>query len=222
VSACDPRKRSRFRDKIEAALALRERLEGVTNRLWREFSRYCGFLQQEGYVDSAGRLTPDGIWASQLRLDQPLMIAEGIRQGVFPHNDAALLAGLIAPFVSDRDQQDKPPARRAWSHTPIGQVLTRMASALRPLQLRLRHNHFAVNPISFWPAAAAHAWASGASWDEVLELSGLDEGDLATLIYRTADNLRQIEGLSQSHPSLAASATEAIARLLREPVPVPT
>jgi hypothetical protein len=42
------------------------------------------------------------------------------------------------------------------------------------------------------------------------------------LIYRTADNLRQLEGLDQSHPLLAASATEAIRRLLREPVPVPT
>jgi len=221
VNSCDPRKRSSLRDKIDGALALRQRLDGVANRLWWEFSRYCGFLQQEGYVDSAGRLTPDGMWASQLRLDQPLMIGEGIRRGVFPHNDPALLAGLIAPFVSDRDQQDKPPARHLWPHTPIGQVLARMASALRPLQLRLRHNNFAVNPISFWSAAAAHAWASGATWDEVLELSGLDEGDLATLIYRTADNLRQLEGLSQSHPTLAASATEAIGRLLREPVPVP-
>jgi superfamily II RNA helicase len=96
-----------------------------------------------------------------------------------------------------------------------------MASTLRPLQLRLRHSNFPVNPISFWPAAAVHAWASGTAWDDVLELSGLDEGDLATLIYRTADNLRQITGLSESHPSLAASATETIGRLLREPVPVP-
>jgi ATP-dependent RNA helicase HelY len=220
-NSCDPRKRNRFRDKIDGALALRERLDAVTNRFWREFNRYCEFLQQEGYVDPAGRLTPDGMWASQLRLDQPLMIAEGIRQGVFPDTDPALLAGLIAPFVSDRDQQDKPPARHIWPHTPIGQVLARMASALRPLQLRLRHSNFPVNPISFWPAAALHAWASGAAWDEILELSGLDEGDLATLIYRTADNLRQIEGLRQSHPSLATSATGAIARLLREPVPVP-
>ena len=42
-----------------------------------------------------------------------------------------------------------------------------------------------------------------------MDISGLDEGDLAMLIYRTADSLRQLEGLTQSHPHLAASATEA-------------
>jgi len=222
LNACDPKGHSRFRETIDAALALRERLDAVTNRLWREFKRYYGFLQQEGYVDIHGRLTPDGMWASQLRLDQPLMIAEGIRRAVFPHNDPALLAGLIAPFVSDRDQQGLPSEHRLWPHTPIGQAFSRLVSELRPLQARLRQNEFVAYPISFWPAAAAYSWASGGSWEEVLELSGLDEGDLAMLIYRTADNLRQLEGLDRSHPALAASATEAVRRLLREPVPVPT
>ena len=222
LSSCDPKQHSRFRERIDAALALREQLDAVTNRLWREFRRCYGFLQQEGYVDMHGRLTPDGIWASQLRLDQPLMIAEGIRRAVFPDNDPTLLAGLIAPFVSDRDQQGMPSERRPWPHTPIGQAFSRLVSELRPLQARLRQNEFVAYPISFWPAAAAYSWASGGSWEEVLELSGLDEGDLAMLIYRTADNLRQIEGLDRTHPALAASATEAIRRLLREPVPVPT
>jgi hypothetical protein len=53
-------------------------------------------------------------------------------------------------------------------------------------------------------------------------MSGLDEGDLAMLIYRTADSLRQLEGLVTSHPRLAASASAAIERLLREPVVLPT
>jgi hypothetical protein len=55
-----------------------------------------------------------------------------------------------------------------------------------------------------------------------MEVSGLDEGDLAMLICRTADSLRQLEGLTLTHPLLAASATEAIQILLREPVVVPT
>jgi ATP-dependent RNA helicase HelY len=97
-----------------------------------------------------------------------------------------------------------------------------MVSALHPLRRRLRQSGFAANPLSFWPAAAIYFWISGAKWEELLDISGLDEGDLAMLIYRTADSLRQLEGLSQSHPHLAASATEAIKRLLREPVQVPT
>ena len=36
------------------------------------------------------------------------------------------------------------------------------------------------------------------------------EGDLAQLVYRTADNLRQLISLVDTHPRLAASAREAV------------
>ena len=48
------------------------------------------------------------------------------------------------------------------------------------------------------------------------------EGDMAQLIYRTSDNLRQITALAETHPRLAASAREAVELLLRPPVVVPT
>ena len=38
------------------------------------------------------------------------------------------------------------------------------------------------------------------------------------IILRTADHLRQIEALCQTHPQLAATAGQAIRLLLREPV----
>jgi ATP-dependent RNA helicase HelY len=87
--------------------------------------------------------------------------------------------------------------------------------------VRLRRRGFAAGPVYFSPAAAAYSWASGAPWEDVLRISALDEGDLAMLVYRTADNLRQLEGLGRSHPELAKSAGRAIESLLREPVAVP-
>jgi ATP-dependent RNA helicase HelY len=218
---CEPKKQSGFRDRINRALDLRQRLHSVTNRLWYEFSRYYQFLQEEGYVDLAGKLTADGAWTAQLRLDQPLLIAEGIRQGLFPHNDPALLASLIAPFVSDREQHGEPLEPLGQPFPTLGQAFSRMLAALRPLQMRLRQQGFPTSPLPFLPAAAAYSWSSGASWEEVLQMSSLDEGDLAMLIYRTADNLRQLEGLAQSHPYLASCADRAIESLLREPVVVP-
>ena len=44
----------------------------------------------------------DGIWASKLRLDQPLIIAEMIRRGVLADLSPELLAGIIAVFVNDK------------------------------------------------------------------------------------------------------------------------
>jgi superfamily II RNA helicase len=222
LSQCEPKKKSQFRDQINRVLTLRSRLDEVTNRLWHEFNRHFQFLQQEGYLDKTGRLTADGVWASQLRLDQPLMVAESIRRNVFPHNDPAALAGLIGVFVTDRDNQDQTLERLDLMHPALAQAFAKMVSALHPLRTRLRQQGFVVNPLPFWAAAAIYTWGSGSSWEELLEFSGLDEGDLAMLIYRTADSLRQLEGLAQTHQFLAASATEAIRNLLREPVVVPT
>jgi superfamily II RNA helicase len=222
LSQCEPKKRSRFRERVNRVLSMRGRLDEVTDRLWQEFERHFHFLQQEGYLNRTGRLSSDGIWASQLRLDQPLMVAECIRRDVFPHKDPAMLAGLIAVFVTDRDNHDEPLERLNLLHPALGQAFTRMVSALHPLRRRLRQQGFGVNPLSFWPAAAVYTWTSGCSWEELLEISGLDEGDLAMLIYRTADSLRQLEGLARTHQLLAVSANKAIQRLLREPVLVST
>jgi hypothetical protein len=38
------------------------------------------------------------------------------------------------------------------------------------------------------------------------------------VVLRTADHLRQIESLGDTHPRLAAAAREAIGLILREPV----
>jgi superfamily II RNA helicase len=46
----------------------------------------------------------------------------------------------------------------------------------------------------------------------------VDEGDMASLIMRTADHLRQVANLKETHPRLAETAEEAIRRILREPV----
>jgi hypothetical protein len=46
----------------------------------------------------------------------------------------------------------------------------------------------------------------------------VDEGDLASLIVRTADHLRQVTNLSETHPDLTSTAGTAIEQILREPV----
>ncbi len=56
-------------------------------------------------MDDNGKLTPDGVWASKLRLDHPLLIGEAIRKGGFNDASPAVMAGLTALFVWDREQE---------------------------------------------------------------------------------------------------------------------
>jgi ATP-dependent RNA helicase HelY len=70
----------------------------------------------------------------------------------------------------------------------------------------------------FWPAVALFLWAKGIPWEQLLESVSVNEGDMASLIMRTADHLRQVVNLKETHPELASVAEKAVELILREPV----
>ncbi|MGB5986735.1 MAG: DEAD/DEAH box helicase, partial [Desulfobacterales bacterium] len=76
-----------------------------TQALTDSFRRHVRFLRAHGYLDSEGHPTADGVWAARLRVDQPLLIAEAFRQGAMPEEDPALLAAVVAAFVSEREYE---------------------------------------------------------------------------------------------------------------------
>jgi ATP-dependent RNA helicase HelY len=196
----------------------RKRKESKTasSLLWKDFQKRLAFLKQEGFVNGDDRLTEDGLWASKLRLDQPLLIAECLRKGVFPSGDAALLAGIIAPFVHDGDADvkiDKKDVPRKLKF-----VYDNLQSALSPLAERMTKWGFPAGRLPFWTAVLMYHWARGVDWGRIIERMGIAEGDLTMLISRTADNLRQISSLKDTYPEMAALAFEARDAILREPV----
>lgn len=187
-----------------------------SGNLWKEFLRYLAFLEQEGYVDEKGRLTESGLWASRLRLDQPLLVAECIRQKVFPTGDAALLAALVAPFVSDRSQDVY--VRKREVPRKLLTAYYDVMNTIGPLAQRMEDECFEVPSFPLWASLAIYDWALGYDWTLVTTALRIADGDLAMLVSRTADNLRQIASLRDTHPEIAALAEEARGFIMREPV----
>ena len=184
--------------------------------LWRDFARHLNFLREHRYVESDGALTDDGRWASQLRVDQPLLIAEAFRRKAFPENDPGLMAAVVSCFVFDRDSDD----RMAIDDLPpqlMAAFLT-LKAELTPFARRMLADGFNARPLFFSPAAAIHAWAGGSSWERTLSIAGMEEGIFASLVFRTADNLRHIRALAPVFPTAADSAATAIELILRDPV----
>jgi superfamily II RNA helicase len=83
---------------------------------------------------------------------------------------------------------------------------------------RMRQAGFKVNTLYFWTSAVIYDWARGFEWDTIIREAGMADGDLAMLILRTADNLRQIMSLKETHPEMAELAAKARDAILREPV----
>jgi superfamily II RNA helicase len=217
-SRCHSARRGEFRLLLKEARLITSQLEAVKNRLWHTFEKHLTFLKDTGFATEEGRLTRDGIWASRLRLDQPLMIAEAIRSGLLESLSPQLMAGAIAPFVSDKTREVELNQEVSFDRRPIKKVHRLTLGSLKPLWQMKRARGFESPLFQFWPAASIYAWACGMKWEDVIRLASVDEGDMAMLIYRTADNLRQIASLNQTHPDLARTANEAVSLLFREPV----
>jgi ATP-dependent RNA helicase HelY len=184
--------------------------------LWRDFQRHLRFLQKNGFVDFANRLTEDGKWAAQLRIDQPLLVAEGLRRRIFPETDAPLLAAISTALVNERESDDQ--VDPSWVSKKMRETFEAVRKELTPFAKQMLKAGFDARPLYFRPAVAIYAWCTGTSWEEVLTLAEKAEGDLAMLVIRTADYLRHIKTLKATFPDAAETATQAIELLLRDPI----
>jgi len=185
-------------------------------QLWRDFLRHLDFLKETGYALKSGELSEDGAWASQLRVDQPLLIAEGLRRGIFPASDPVLLAAVIASFVNEQETDER--IEKKYSPQKLMVHFQRVKKGLKPFVELMIERGFAARPLFLRPAVAMHAWASGVSWENVVFLSGAAEGDFSMLVLRTADNLRHIRTLGHVFPATAKASEQAIDLILKDPV----
>jgi len=196
----------------------KSRRQGVCEALWADFQRRLAFLKETGFADPEDRLTWEGRYAAQLRLDHPLLVSEAIRSGVFEGISPETLAGMVATFVVEGDRRDEPEGILRVQSRELTHRVNRMKRELKDLLRRLKQRGFDTPEIPVWPAVAAYLWAQGTSWEGLIRALGMEEGDMAMMIVRTADHLNQIQGLRGSHPDLSDRAREAVPLILREPV----
>jgi superfamily II RNA helicase len=191
-------------------------MKGRQRTLMRDFTRHLAFLQKQGYVTPEGTLTDTGRWASQLRVDQPLLIAESLQRGVLPTSDPALLAAIVASFVHERETDDI----LDGSELPrqLERTFITVKRSLQPFMTRLNKAGFETRPLYLRPAAAMYAWAAEQPWRRAASIAQMADGDLTMLVSRTADNLRHIRTLGEAFPRTARTAGEAADLIMREPV----
>jgi superfamily II RNA helicase len=151
-------------------------------------------------------------------LDHPLLIAEAIRKGTFQGTSPEILAGGIAPFVWDRVQQLEIKMESPLDVTEMRSTFQGILEDLERIRDLKTRRGFENPPVLFWPAAALNLWARQVPWDQLLSFIPVDEGDMASLVVRTADHLRQVANLQETHPDLTATARTAFDLILREPV----
>ena len=219
LKTCHRKRKSLLRILLRDLRSIAIQMDGMGSGLWPGFKRHVRFLKETGFVDEMDRLTPDGYWAAKLRLDQPLLIAEVIRKGILDGVDPEILAGGLAPFVWDRTQEVELRINRGtFDLVELQGIFNSILDSIEPIRALKNKRGFESPQVLFWPAAALFVWAKGLPWSQLLDFAPVDEGEMASLIMRTADHLRQVADLKETHPELAAVAEEGTELILREPV----
>jgi ATP-dependent RNA helicase HelY len=222
--SCDHVKRCHGGKKGDLGPLLRDfraqthQMEVLPGGLWLSFKRHLRFLKDTGFVDRLNTLTQDGQWASKLRLDHPLLIAEAIRRGGLEGASPAIMAGCLAPFVWDRVQDLDLSIQSPMNLEKLEGAFSGMLDRIEDIRRTKVKRGFENPQFLFWPAAALYLWTRGIDWDGLCHFIPVDEGDMASLIVRTADHLRQVTNLADSHPALSSTAERAIILIMREPV----
>jgi superfamily II RNA helicase len=184
--------------------------------LWKDFERHLRFLKKNGFVRDDDTLTEEGRWASRLRVDQPLLIAEAFRRGALPVKDPVLMAATVSCFVFERETDDR--IEKALVPKTLRSAYTKLKNELAPFAHRMIDSGFIARPLYLRPAAAVFSWAGGHPWEKSNAIAEMEEGLFSSLILRTVDNLRHIKGLRNIFPEAGESAATAIELVLRDPV----
>ncbi|MCD4720281.1 MAG: ATP-dependent DNA helicase, partial [Desulfobacula sp.] len=185
--------------------------------LWDDFLDHMGFLAAEDFVTDDGKLTGDGLWASKLRIDSPLLVAQGIRKNLLPQTDPALLAAIIGSFVNEKEFKDDPLYNQALPKR-LKESFLDARKGLKPFAVNMLKKGFDAPNLFIQPSLLLYSWAHDEPWENLVTQSDFAEGDFARLILRTGDNLRQISKLEKTFPIIAKTAREAIDLILKEPI----
>ncbi|HEV7700770.1 MAG TPA: hypothetical protein VGO43_11120 [Pyrinomonadaceae bacterium] len=208
------------RDIAEKSFAFRERRNrddgDLGDRIWQPFEDKARVLEHFGYLDrSAEKVTDSGKWLADLRVDRPLLVGEALKAGIFDGLKSQHAAGLMAAVAADADRSyGEMHATRQMDDilSELDHVVARVSKVER------KNGVETIEDINYSAAAAAERWTAGMSWDELVDRTAAEEGDLVRLLSRTAEALKQIAHLRSSNPKAAAIASAASDAILREPV----
>lgn len=190
--------------------------ESALRKIWRQFENRARVLDRFGYLDfKRESISESGKWLADLRIDRPLLVGEALKQGIFDELPPERAAGLMASVAAD--------ATRNYGQMHASRHMDEVLSEFERIVVAVSNVEWknGVEPaeeINYSAAAAAERWTAGMDWDELVDRTRAEEGDLVRLLSRTGEALRQLANLRKSNPHAAAIASQASEAMLREPV----
>lgn len=183
------------------------RIRSRTETLARQLDRVLGVLQELGHVEDFTVL-PKGEILSRIYGEADILVAEAIASGVFEGLAAEDTAALVSSLVYETRERFPRQARM-----PTQETRSRFASleAIHRIVRRAEQRHHVelCRDLDAGFGETIHAWARGASLDDVLSTTGLAPGDFVRTCKQLLDLLRQIEDVAPAPTAEAVRGARA-------------
>ncbi len=191
-------------------------IEYLRSDIWLPFENRARVLDHFGYLSfERERVTKEGEWLADLRIDKPLLVGEVLRKGMFEKLETPIIAGLMASLAADSERD----YGKLYESGKLAKVLDEVEKIVLDVsRIELDLGVEPAEEINFSAAATAEAWAGGLDWTDLVWETKAEEGDLVRLLSRTGEALMQVANLQKSKPESAKRARIASEVILRDPV----
>jgi superfamily II RNA helicase len=183
---------------------------------WQRFLGLKDVLHHYEYLER-DHPTQRGVTAAAFRAEHELLVAEALFSGAMGDLTPAEFAAVATALVGEELR------RSAWvKAAPVGgaaRALHRLSRLAR--EVRMAQNRYRVaaeTRLHSDCSGLTQLWAEDADWDDLMNFTNLDEGDVVRIFRRTVDLLEQIQHAPMLDESLQNVARQAVAAMDREPV----
>lgn len=196
---------------------LNRQLEQESNWYWQQFLKHYHLLQEIGFIGVDNRPTPPGELTAGIRAENELYIAQLILSGTLKGLTPSALAAVACSVVNDSTRDN------IFSRVPLSEearACLQEVHGIKKQLYRLQNKYHLQTEMTINPIASGlvEAWAQGFAWQQLIQSTNMDEGDLVRVIRRAADLLRQLSRNDQVDSVLSDTARVALKALNRDPV----
>jgi len=183
---------------------------------WGQFLALCKVLTRLDYLDDY-KPTYKGEVAAALRATNTILLCEVIFAGVLDTLEVTEIVAVLTCLVNEELRALE--GLRLKSKRYIAEALNECRAISADLE-KLQRQQSVDAPcgvvISYAPLA--YQWANGCTWPELIEMSGLEGGDLIRALRRTLDVARQLSFVPGIPPQLVEKCRQIEPLILRDEV----
>lgn len=211
---------------LERAEALKQEVEApAVDASWRAFGDLMEILLAVGAFESETendrvKFLAIGQVARELNGTNELWLALVATHPALAALEPPQLAAALSTVVASDAISSRAGALAAYPPSTVVQYAVESLEKSRGELFALQMRAGVEIPIAvdLRLAGLVEAWASGASWEQVMSDCSLDDGDVVRLLTRTVDILRQIRHCQWLLPSVRTAARKAMVAMDRKPI----